>query len=48
MDTYRIPHYKLNILAKRIVEMLSHVEIDEITEMMKHIHTYNTRTHNYT
>ena len=37
--TYRVPHDNLSILAERIVQMLRHVQINEITEMVIHVYT---------
>lgn len=40
MLTYGVPHHDVHVRAERIVNVLSEVEIQEVTEVVVHVNTW--------
>lgn len=43
-STHRIPHDDVDVCAEGVVDVLRYVEIDKVTEVVVHVHTYLEKT----
>lgn len=45
MRAHSVPHDDVHISAESVVDVLCHIQIHKVTEMMEHVHSYNTQLH---